>query len=259
MSAPDAGLFVAVDGQASGPFDIATLGRMRAEGKLSPETLYWYEGLAEWAPIGAAELWSKLEAAPPSLPMKPRNDDEHDAIFSALVKESWSYFHLHERNNQVDDVLVGALISATVENGWSLIDVTSDGSNHFLRFEDFKDQSRVYFRMTHLTTSLAAAKAGGNVMSIIVGYGERTTNLSSLWSTLKQELRSGYLQSAEPGTITFDADLQSNYITCQIDLYWTIENYVGKDMAVDFARLERDTGAVIHALRRYLRGRTGRS
>lgn len=259
MPTPDHGLFLAIDGDSTGPHALDDLVRLRAEGRLKADALLWYEGQGDWLPLGDTDLWPRTELQAPAVPTRPKTDDEHDAIFSALIKDSWRYFHLHERTNMVDDVLVGAIIASTVENGWALIDLTSDGSNHYLRFEDFKDQSRVYFRLAHLTTSLASAKAAGNMVSVLVGYGERTNDFGRVWQTIKQEYRSGLLQSAEPGTITFDADINSGYIHVQIDMYWTLENYVAETLVVNHTRLSRDIDACLHSLRRYLRGRTGRS
>jgi len=40
---------VAINGQAAGPFDIATLAQMAAAGQLSANSLVWKKGMAEWA------------------------------------------------------------------------------------------------------------------------------------------------------------------------------------------------------------------
>lgn len=54
---PSPVFFVAVDGKPQGPFDVATLRDHVAEKSLTPGTLVWREGMAQWAPAGTlAEL-----------------------------------------------------------------------------------------------------------------------------------------------------------------------------------------------------------
>jgi len=61
------------------------------------------------------------------------SDSDRDAVFAGLVKESWRYHNLVENTTRVDDLLVGALITVTLDAGHVLIDLTSDGTNQFLR------------------------------------------------------------------------------------------------------------------------------
>lgn len=46
---------VAVNGQATGPFDMATLQQMAAAGQLVADTLVWKAGMAQWAKAGTVE------------------------------------------------------------------------------------------------------------------------------------------------------------------------------------------------------------
>ncbi len=65
---------VAVNGQATGPFDIATLTNMAANGNLAKETLVWKNGMAEWTAAGSvAELANVFAPAgmPPIPPVPP--------------------------------------------------------------------------------------------------------------------------------------------------------------------------------------------
>ena len=95
----------------------------------------------------------------------------------------------------------------------------------------------------------------GHVASVTIGYGERVSNLGRIWGAVKAEYKSGYLQSAEPGTVTIDDDLESGYIYAQIDLFWNITDYVDDHYQADYAKLGGHIGASIHALRKYLHGR----
>jgi membrane protease subunit (stomatin/prohibitin family) len=58
------GYFVAVGGQPKGPFDVAALRAHSAETPVTPDTLVWREGMAQWAPAGTVpELAALFEGA----------------------------------------------------------------------------------------------------------------------------------------------------------------------------------------------------
>ncbi len=89
----------------------------------------------------------------------------------------------------------------------------------------------------------------------MIGYGEKAKNVSKVMSALKAEFKSGFIQDAEPGTITVDGDLTSGYVYAQVDLYWNIDEYVDADFTTDHAKLADHIRACTNALRKYLRGR----
>ena len=64
---PTVAYHIAVNGQATGPFDIATLSQMAATGQFREESLVWKQGMAEWRKAGTIEELSKLfaDAMPP--------------------------------------------------------------------------------------------------------------------------------------------------------------------------------------------------
>jgi membrane protease subunit (stomatin/prohibitin family) len=60
---------VALGGQQAGPFDMASLRQLAAEGRLLRETLVWNQGLAGWTPAGqVAELAALFAQTPPPMP-----------------------------------------------------------------------------------------------------------------------------------------------------------------------------------------------
>lgn len=60
---------VAVNGQATGPFDIASLQQQAQSGQFTRDSLVWKEGMAQWAKAGdVAELHGLFGAAPPPIP-----------------------------------------------------------------------------------------------------------------------------------------------------------------------------------------------
>ena len=73
---------------------------------------------------------------------------------------------------------------------------------------------------------------------------------------MRAEYKSGLLQNAEPGTVTFDADTHQGYIYAQVDLYWNISKYVDVALKIDHPALSADLTALLNGLRKYLRGRT---
>jgi membrane protease subunit (stomatin/prohibitin family) len=60
---------IAINGQQSGPFDLAALKQYVQNGQLTRDTLVWSQGMANWQAAGeVAELTSLFGAVPPPLP-----------------------------------------------------------------------------------------------------------------------------------------------------------------------------------------------
>ena len=66
-----ASFHVELDGQAQGPFTMAQLQAGVAGGQVTPQSLVWTAGLAEWQQAGTVEALKPLFAAPPPLPPAP--------------------------------------------------------------------------------------------------------------------------------------------------------------------------------------------
>ncbi len=256
---------MAPEGQL-GPLPLDAILERVSRGELPPDAPVWFEGLPNWIRMGEhPQLRERLAAngrgaLPPAAPPRAatrRSDDEQDRAFAGLIQQSWKHFERNLFAAHVDEVFIGAVITSTLDNGYALIDITSDGSNHYLRFEDLEDRSRIIYQLHHLAGDAASAKVLGHIASVVVGYGERVGNLTRALSATQAEYKSGYLQSTEPGTITIDADVATGYIYTQVDMYWNISDYVAEDYAIDYDLLTEHVGASIHALRKYLRGRIG--
>lgn len=176
-------------------------------------------------------------------------------VFIQLVDTSWKKYDEVVHNTQKDDMLVGAVIAAMVEDGFSLIDLTSDGRAHYLRFEHLPSKQRLIFRLENMSEDLITAKVLGRNGRIVIGYGERVQNTAALWQTLKQEVKSAYLDAAEPGVITADADISSGYLYVQIPLILNLEPYFKGEYSIDYTLLRQHVTATVQALQKYLRGR----
>jgi membrane protease subunit (stomatin/prohibitin family) len=62
--------FVAVNGQQSGPFDMAVLQQMAQSGQLTRESLVWKQGMASWIAAGeVADMSAVFGAVPPPVPL----------------------------------------------------------------------------------------------------------------------------------------------------------------------------------------------
>jgi len=55
--------FCALEGRQQGPFDVQSLRALAARGGLSPDTLVWAEGMADWQPLRATPLAAMLAGA----------------------------------------------------------------------------------------------------------------------------------------------------------------------------------------------------
>ena len=69
---PTVAYHVAVNGQASGPFDISVLAQMAAVGQLTADSLVWKNGMAQWAKAGTVDELKNLfaNAMPPIPPIE---------------------------------------------------------------------------------------------------------------------------------------------------------------------------------------------
>jgi hypothetical protein len=189
--------------------------------------------------------------------VEPGSAEDHrlDGIFGELVTKSWDYYEDHAFSGHIDEVFLGAIITSTLDSGCALIDISSDGTHHYLRFEDLEDHSRIVYRMTHLTGSLSQSRVLGQRASVVVGYGERVGAFQKIWKALQAEYKSGLVVSPEPGTITVDGDMNSGYVYVQVDLFLCIDDYVARDYTIDYKLLQDHLAASHNALRKYLRGR----
>lgn len=183
--------------------------------------------------------------------------EELDNIFVGLVKESWAHYNETLMNTQMDELLVGAVIASAVEQGYSLIDLNSDGVSHYLRFEYLQTRQRMIFQLQNLSEDLVMAKVLGRRARVVIGYGEYIQNVSSIWSALRSEFKSGFLDATEPGVITTDADLATGYIYVQVPLILSLDQYFGQEYQVNNALLQQHIHATVNALSKYLRGRIG--
>ncbi|MEM9553787.1 MAG: DUF4339 domain-containing protein [Acidobacteriota bacterium] len=216
-------------------------------------------------PYAAAQVAASLSTAPSAgfseHAAGSAADEELDGVFVDLVESSWEWVTENRFASHIDEVFLGALITGTLDAGFSLIDLSSDGSHHYLRFESLEGAggvtqgSRLIVRMRHLTGDLARAKVLGQRASVVIGYGEKAPNAKQVIEALKAELKSGFLQDSEPGTITVDGDLTSGYVYAQIDLHWRLDEYVHDDYRIESSLITRHVSACAHALRKYLRGR----
>ncbi len=258
--------FVSTPKGNRGPFDDQKIKNLISAGHLDSESWLWQQG--------GSEQWVQLkdtpfQGSPPSTPpdtslaqtsqgdMLTGDDDAMDAIFVEQVKRSWERHKAKLRATEVDEVLVGGVITGVLDNGFSLIDLNSDGANHYLRFEEISTGHRVIFQLRHLAESLITASVIGHEAMVTVGYGERVKDFAQIRKGLKQELKGGYIAQADPGIITVDADISSQYIYVTVDLIWDIDDFLDPNdpYKVLAPILSRNLGASIHALRKYLRGR----
>lgn len=240
-----------------GPLPLLTALEYVANGQLPLDCRVSFQGASGWWKLdqvrGVPEALQTLRERQNAAARQA--DEDHDRVFGKLIKQSWAYYQEQERATVVDEVLIGAVITGTLDNGYSLIDITSSGNNHYLRFEQLQSRARILFQLQHLTPGLLSSKVLGHNASVVIGYGEPVAEFGRVWQALKAEMKSGYIQSAEPGTITVDADVAAGYVYVQVDMFWKVDDYVNPELRVDYALLTQHIAATVNALRKYLRGR----
>jgi hypothetical protein len=182
--------------------------------------------------------------------------EQYEAVFVDLVKKSWKVFGEMDHATRVDDIFLGAVIASAVRLGRCLIDLESDGTSHFVRFEDMQNRARMTFRLTHLTPSLSAASVSGHQASVTIGVGRQVNDVGRLWGAMKQEFKSAFVMSDEPGIVTLDADMASGYVYAQVPLIWKLEEYLGAGaMVPDYEKIASHIYCCEVSLYKYLDGR----
>lgn len=287
---------VAVQNGQAGPYNLAQMREHWAKGQLTAESYIWRDGFDNWVQVSQtpdAEAFSggglaqQASVQPPAQQDAPsgqtaqpaaatdgssgdagqqpasfglhQDDDYLDGVFVDLVKSSWQRHRRRQLSTEVDEVLVGGVITGVLDNGYSMIDLTSDGQNHYVRFEDIDTGNRVIFELQHLAESLLTSKVLGHEANVTIGYGQRVRDFQKTWKAVRQEMKGGYIQRADPGIITIDADMASQYIYVMVGLIWDIEDYLDAEDSykVLYPKLGKDIGATLHSLRKYLEGRFG--
>ena len=261
LPAPGESAFYAAGaGGREGPMTQEELAARVRDGRLPGTAHVWWPGLGDWVTLDSHPeiLAPRLSEEPPALQPLARpqpSGPELDGVFAGLVESSWRYHHLIENTQRMDDVLVGALITATLDTGRALLDINSDGSTHFLRFEDPNDRSRVSMSIAHLTRDVTTARAVGQRAAVTVAYGEPILRFAQVVDAMRKQAQSGYVTAADPGTVTFDKDDESKYLYAQVVLFLDVDDYVSAEFEVDYDRLNRAVAACVHALRKFLAGR----
>lgn len=74
---PTVTYYVAVNGQATGPYDMISLSQMAVTKQITADSLVWKNGMSEWAKAGAVdELKSLFDVMPPIPPVPPAPPSE---------------------------------------------------------------------------------------------------------------------------------------------------------------------------------------
>lgn len=189
--------------------------------------------------------------------MSDQMTEHNEATFVELIAGSWKRHAELTRNTQTDDLLVGAIIASSVNQGWALIDLGSDGRSHMLRFDHAASRTRLVVELHSLAEDLATAKVLGRLANVEIGYGLRVDNFSQVFQAVKTEIKSAMLVANEPGVITVDGDLSTGYVYAQLTLLLDLDDYLTGPLTVDYGKLQSHIGAVVHSLNKYLRGRLG--
>ncbi|MEV5830156.1 hypothetical protein AB0L25_31765 [Spirillospora sp. NPDC052242] len=181
--------------------------------------------------------------------------EQLDQVFGQLVNRSWARFSENLKAREIDDLLVGAVITAAVAQGNALIDLNSDGGHHYLRFQHLQHKHRLMFQLTHLTGDVASAKVLQHHAAVTIAYGEYVEDARTVWQALKSEVKSGFLDVGEPGVFTVDADLGTGYVYVQVPLLLDLDQYFADHYTVKYPVLQEHIAAVSQACAKYLHGR----
>lgn len=180
--------------------------------------------------------------------------EQLDQVSGLLVHRGRRRFSEELHTREIDDLLVGAVITAAVAHGNALIDLNSDGNHHYLRFQHRERGHRLMFQLTpgrHGDGRDDARPARG----LTIAHGEHVRDARTVWQALKTEVRSGFLDVGEPGVFTVDADLATGYVYVQVPLLLDLDQYFADDCTVKYPVLQEHIAAVTQACPKYVHGR----
>lgn len=211
--------------------------------------------------------------------MTTEMEEKFEAEFVSLVKKSWQIHRVYSWNDSVDELLIGAMINASLEKGYLLIDLSSEPvyqnsslneptvsssgglfgpiNSHAMRFEKPIDKSRLIFELERITSDLSETKVLGQLARITIGYGEKSDNFNTVLQVMKQEFKSSFVDTSEPGIITFDAETVSGYIYAKVAIIVNLQDYNKSKTPgdIDYDKLNYHVESVVHSLKKYLKGR----
>ncbi len=172
--------------------------------------------------------------------------------FYELVKKGWEINEMENKAGYIDEVFVGAMISVFSDRNYVLLDIMSDGNNHYFMFENLETKRRIKILAYSNTHSLPEIKTVGAKAYIIFSYGVPIKKTFSILGGIKYESLSKGLTTI--GSISFDYDTYYLYVNCP--LYLLINDYVEFDtLNIDIKKLSKDMGAIFNALNEYLKTR----
>jgi hypothetical protein len=179
--------------------------------------------------------------------------------FVELVEDSWRRFDDMERAGWLDDVFVGAVITAHLEAGMFLLDAKSDGSAHFLNFSD-QERNRRVVRVDHRRgEDYLYAKTVGHLSGCTFGVGRAYPNISKVMAAAKAEFKSDMAGEGrvagfnDPGVMKID--IEGTIAVCETTLLLNLEDYVDRQtLEVDTRKLWIHVQATYQSLEKYLTG-----
>lgn len=182
--------------------------------------------------------------------------------FVELVETSWRLYDDMERAGWLDDVFIGAVITAHLDAGMYLLTAKSDGASHFLTFSD-QERNRHVVKVDHRRgEDYLYAKTVGHLTSCTFGVGRSYPDLSKVWSAAKAEFKSDMAGEgrvagfADPGVMK--VDIEGTIAVCETTLLLNLEDYVDRQtLEVDTRKLWIHVQATYQSLEKYLSGIMG--
>ncbi len=179
--------------------------------------------------------------------------------FIELVEQSWSQFDEIERTGWIDDVFVGAVITAHLDAGMYLLTSTSDGSSHYLLFSN-QNRDRNVVRVDHRRgEDFLYAKTVGHLTSVTLGVGRAYPEVGKVLRAARSEFQSNMAGEGrvagipDPGVMRVDS--ASGIATCETTLLLDLADFVNlRTLEVDREKLWLSFQATYQALERYLSG-----
>lgn len=186
-------------------------------------------------------------------------DQDLENRFIALVEDSWERFDDIERNSWLDDVFIGAVITAHLDNGMFLLNATSDGANHYLVFSN-KARDRNVVKVDHRRgEDYLYSQTVGHLTAVTLAVGRAFPDMKRLFKATTSEFKSGMAGEgriagmSDPGVMKIDRD--GSIATCETTLLLDLRDYVTpSSLETDHEKLWTHFQATYQSLEKYLTG-----
>lgn len=186
----------------------------------------------------AAQPGAVTQPAEPSTVVRSGLEGSIRADFASLVARSRERAARLEVVQRADEQLVAAAIAGAAECGFNLEERVDVNNNHEMRFKDLAGTGLLVISLAQLVTPRLE-----DISAVVLPVTVSVRIEGAQGASQRTEV------AGEHGQITVRPDDWSGQTTSSVSLYLGASDYLGDDLAIDGAAMQRDFRAVIESVR----------